>query len=475
MLTERVSKTIDRFGMVRPGDRVLIGLSGGPDSVALTHVLHTLREQSAIDMTLEVAHIHHGLRDAADTDEGFCRELAERIGVPFFSERVDVASLARRSKRSVEEQGRISRYELLSELAARRQCDRIALGHTRDDQAETVLMRLARGSGSRGLASMYPVVGPRIRPLMEIRRREILDYLDARGLAYRHDASNLDRRHTRNRVRLDVIPMLSRELNPRVVETLARSAEILRDEEDFLEAEARRAFASLAGYDDGDVQLSVATILELHPALRRRVVRLAVERVKGDRRNIGHRHVDEVLALLGPGKSGRETHLPGVVVARSFGEISLRCRSGREPRETGRNGYNRFEYRLAVPGRVPVRECKGLLAAHFVESTRAGHQPLAAAGNAVVVGVDDGPLELTLRSPRRSDRFRPLGAPGSKPLARYLMERKVAKEDRRHVPLVARARIRQDDEILWVVGHAISETARLAAGQKRLHLEWMSE
>lgn len=479
MLTTTVLRTILRHSMVRRRDRLLVGVSGGADSVALTTALCELRAQ--LEIRLTIAHLNHGLRNGADEDEEFCRGLAGALDLAFVAGRADVAGKAKAEKRSIEDAGRAARYAFLFEQAKQHECHSIATGHTMDDQAETLLMRLARGSGLRGLASMYPVMPPlarsreragtiaTIRPLIDVRRDEIESFLAEHGIPHREDPSNRDRRFTRNRLRHDVLPHLVRELNPRLVETLARSAEVLRDDEDFIEKQAREAFGRAATVGPGHVQLSIPGLEAIHPALRRRVARLAVEHVRGNINNLSRRHVDDLLGLIEPGKSGREVHLPGVVVARSFGELHLFPKSARPEHDRSENGYNEFEYRLAIPAQLTIRECRGLLTAHLVESIRAGDKPGAAAGNAVVVGVEDGILELNVRSPRPSDRFRPLGAPGSKPLARYLMERKVAKDRRRQVALVVRA----DDEILWVAGHGVSETARLGTGRRRLHLEWM--
>lgn len=483
MLTGTIQQTLRCHSMVRTGDRVLVGLSGGPDSVALTHALDELRADLGIDLV--IAHFDHQLRDDSAEDVAFCRELARVLDLPFVAGKGAVAARAKEEKRSIEDAARASRYEFLFHQAARQRCRRIAVGHTMDDQAETLLMRLTRGSGLRGLASAYPVTTPAdrspvssdapavIRPLIEIRRQQVMDYLCARGLAHRHDPSNEDRRFTRNRLRHEVIPWMTAELNPRLVETLARSAALLRDEEDFMEGQARQAFSTAATAGAEDVRLSVQALQEAHPALRRRLARLAAERTAGDTRNVTRTHVSDVLGLLAPGKSGREVHLPGIVVERSFDELVFVPKSGRSRRECHDNGYNDFEYRLEIPSKLSIRECRGLLTAHLLEPLRTGDEPGAAAGNAVVVGVEDGISELGVRSPRSSDRFRPLGAPGTKSLARYLMERKVAKRQRGRVPLVVRAD--DPDEIIWVAGHSISERARLGAGCRGLLLEWIDQ
>ncbi len=475
--------------MIRPGDRVLVGLSGGADSVALTELLVEL--QSHLGITLVLAHLNHGLRPEADEDEEFCRSLSENLSLPFASGRVDVALGARSSKRSIEDEGRRARYRFLEAQAKRFEAQRIAVGHTLDDQAETFLLRLLRGSGGRGLGGIHPVKDCRIiRPLIEVRRQEIEDYLGERGASFREDASNLDPRFTRNRIRHQELPRLSTAYNPRLVEALARSAALLRDEEAWMEAEARDVFEGLASVSPEDIVID-RTPLSRHPlALRRRLVRMAIERIRG-LGDVSHRHVEDVLAMADDGRSGSELHLPGLVVELSFGRLRFQRSSTARARKARERGYNGYEYRLSIPARVRIPECLGTLSARIVEPNRElvgpnGPKGAAAAtgavehppsGNAVVVGFDGGVPELRVRSPRPGDRFHPLGAPGSKPLSRYLMDRKISRDTRSRVPLVVRGASGLDDsgeEILWVVGHGVSEASRVTDGSSRLLFRWVT-
>lgn len=495
MLFDRVRSTIVDAGMIRPGEGVLVALSGGPDSVALLDVLVELREAGTLPpgVRLTVGHVHHGLRDEADEDEAFCRELSAKLGLPYGFARVDVAGEALRAKLSIEDAARRLRYRALEGLARRHGCRRIALGHTQDDQAETFLLRLLRGAGAKGLGGAHPVVRDRfVRPLLDARRHEIAAYLEERGLSFREDASNRDLRFTRNRLRRLAVPRLVQDFNPRLVETLAATASLLRDEDDWMEAAARdvwervRVRETHAGRGEGAVTLSVDALRELHVALRRRVVRLSFEALRGDLRGIGRGHVEAALGLLRSGKSGRELHLPGAVVERSFDRLCFRRRLDpgrkRSPVDTGYNGY---EYRLTIPARLHVHESGGTLSATLeqeaaggssstvrAEAARARSDGPRAAGDSVVVAAP-ARAELVVRSPRTGDRFRPLGAPGSKPLTRYLMERRVSREERARVPLVVmRDGSSSRDEVLWVAGHAVSETARLRTGAPRLRLAW---
>ena len=474
MLSSKVIRTIERYRMVHPGDRVLVGLSGGADSVALTELLLELKPRLGI--TLVLAHLNHGLRAEAEEDQAFCRSLSERLSLPFASGRADVAERARKSKRSIEDEGRNARYQFLEAQAAQFGAQRIAVGHTLDDQAETFLLRLLRGSGSRGLGAIHPVKdGGIVRPLIEVRRREIESYLKERGASFREDASNADPRFTRNRIRHQELPRLSSAYNPRLVETLARSASLLRDEEEWMEAETRDAFDSVAAVSGDEIRLDQKA-LSRHPlALRRRLIRVAIERLRG-LGNVSHRHIEDVLALAEEGQSGRELYLPGIVVELSFDQMRFRIGSTARARKARERGYNGFEYRLSIPAQVRIPECLGTLSARIAEPNREldGPPPF---GNAVIVGFDGRLPELKVRSPRPGDRFHPLGAPGSKSLSRYLMGRKVSRDSRSRVPLVVRGASSLDDsgeEILWVVGHGVSEASRVLAGSSRLSFRWVT-
>ncbi|MGH9389633.1 MAG: tRNA lysidine(34) synthetase TilS, partial [Vicinamibacteria bacterium] len=257
------------------------------------------------------------------------------------------------------------------------------------------------------------------------------------------------------------------------------------------------AFEALAVVSGDEIGLD-AKALARHPrALRRRLVRAAIERLRG-LANVGHRHVEAVLALADGGQSGRELHLPGLVVELSFDQMRFASASTARARKARERGYNGFEYRLSIPARVRIPECLGTLSARMAEPNREPDGPTRPEGpegsegkvqagtgvidtppfgNAVIVGFDGCLPELKVRSPRPGDRFHPLGAPGSKPLSRYLMDKKISRDLRSRVPLVVRGAPSLDDsgeEILWVVGHGVSEASRVSAGSSRLSFRWVT-
>lgn len=311
-----MSRTIDRHQMLREGERVLVGLSAGPDSSALLHALVLLAPR--LRLHVEAAHVHHRIRGAqADRDAEAARALAERLQVPFRLERVDAPAYARTHGLSLEAAARSLRLEALERLAAERGCGRVALGHTADDQAETVLMWVLRGTGLAGLAGIPPVRGVFVRPLLAVWRRDVLAYCQAAGLTPVEDETNRSLRFFRNRIRLEVLPYLESRVRPGVREALTRLAAIALDEHAYMQARVAEAWQSLGvTAAEGRVELSARALRALHPALGRRTLVRAYEEVSGGHRGeLGLAHVEALWEAVLRGRGGVRIELPGRVAA----------------------------------------------------------------------------------------------------------------------------------------------------------------
>ena len=434
--------------MLPPGGRVLVALSGGPDSVALLHVLQTLEHRGHLVVS-GVAHYNHQLRGGeADADEHFCRELAASLGLPIVVGRGDVRVLAEEGGRSIEDAAREARYAFLTGALPSVGAQAVAVGHSLDDQAETFLLRLIRGAGPAGLAGVRPRAGNVIRPLLDISRTDLRAYAAEHRLAFREDASNADLGIPRNRVRLELLPHLE-QFSPTIAATLARNAAIAREDEEFLEAAAIESTRSLVLQEDNGVALDAAALAALHPALASRVARTALQ-VAAPGRFIGFQHVDDLLELTRRA-DGTAVALPGVVATRKGSRIVL---GGPLPAPF----VNSFNVPLSIPGEVEAAGWKvtaGYAAAPL--------QPMVARGHTVVVAA--GPLRspLAVRSRRPGDRFKPIGMGGrGRKLQDFLVDRKVARSDRDGLPLV----VDRDDRIIWVVGHGVAEDFRVTAPEK---------
>ncbi len=301
-LIGRLRDTIQRDRLLLPGDRVVIGLSGGADSVTLTHLLPDIAREFDAEV-VALAHLNHQLRPEAGEDEEFCRTLAEHLGLAFEADRVDVRAAAARDRTSLEDAGRTVRYAFLRQVAERRQATRIAVAHTLNDQAETVLLRLFRGAGPTGLAGIYPQAGLVIRPLLDVRRAEVEAFVAADRLSFREDPTNRDLTIPRNRIRHELLPWLAQHVGEGILEVLARQAVIAREDAEWLDREATEMSRSLVLEEEGRTTVDLSALLALPPALRRRVVRAALQRQAGGR-FVGFDHVEAVLAL------GREAATP---------------------------------------------------------------------------------------------------------------------------------------------------------------------
>lgn len=477
---EAVKAALAGYGMVRAGGKVIVAVSGGPDSVALLHVLYRLRAELGFD--LHVGHVNHRLRgEEACADADYVRRLAERLEVPVTVEEAPVADVARALGISVEEGGRIVRYRFYRRLLSEVGASKVALGHNRDDQAETVLMRLLRGSGPAGLAGMRAVRdGWIIRPLLKVPRSAIETYCDEHALEPRHDPSNREPIYLRNRIRNELIPLLEREFNPGLRLLLANLAEVMRAEDDLLADLAHEALLhTLEDRDDtgvgsgngAGVRLDVGVVSTLSLALQRRVVRLAAARARGVRRaGLTFREVEEVLGLVGVGVGKAVTLGGGLVAWRDYRAVVLEELDAEGDKSKWRTPkWRPFAYDLPVPGFVAVPEAGLRIEAALLEAPLP--QELLPDGLAVngkvraMLDADLVSLPLTVRSRREGDRFWPLGLGAEKKLKEYFIDVKVARRERDRIPLVT-----SDGRIAWVVGYRIDERFRVTPDTRRFLL-----
>ncbi|MCL2217689.1 MAG: tRNA lysidine(34) synthetase TilS [Defluviitaleaceae bacterium] len=332
---QSIKATIAKHKMFTPGDGIIVGLSGGADSVALLRVLLALSEELELGEIIPV-HVNHNLRGEESVgDEKFASELCAGLNLPLKIYQADVKTFAAEKKLGIEEAGRILRYSFMEEARVNFNAQKIAVGHHQDDNAETVLMNLCRGSGLRGLCGIPPVNGNIVRPLIETPRLEIEKYLRDAKAPYVTDSSNSSQEYARNRIRHEIIPMLQAHANSNVAVTIARNAAWLKADEDFLEATAKKILDDL---DKGFLSLDSTGLVELPEAISRRVIRLAIAQAKGAGAGLhsggsilaGHRHLADISSAhvmavlsLAKGHSGREVHIPGLVVKKEYSKLNF--------------------------------------------------------------------------------------------------------------------------------------------------------
>ena len=317
-LHQQVRRTIVRHGLCPPGTRLLAALSGGSDSVALTRLLIDLAEHGGFTV-VALAHLNHRLRATSERDEQFCRDLSARLGVPLVVEAVEVRAYATASRLSLEEAARRLRYDFLQRTAGHVGADRVAVGHTEDDQAETFLLKLVRGAGLSGLAGIYPRRGAIVRPLIEVSRADLRLYLTSRGESWVEDETNADCQNPRNRVRHRVLPELDLTSGGSARPAIARAAALVREDGVWLDELGRSRFGALATRTSEGYSIDPALAQEPVP-VRRRVLLEAMRALAGDR-EVGLDHVEAALAVLGG--SAAAADIPGSRVELRRGRLVL--------------------------------------------------------------------------------------------------------------------------------------------------------
>jgi tRNA(Ile)-lysidine synthase len=485
-LPSRVLETVERHSMIRSGDRVGIGVSGGADSVALLRLLEGLRAQ--LGVRLFVLHFHHQLRGAeADEDEIFVAALARDLGFDFVPGRADVAGEARRNGWNLEDAARRLRYQFFASVAASHGLGRVAVAHTANDQAETLLAHLFRGTGLTGLAGIYPVAGPIVRPLLDIGRDELRDYLLTLGQIWREDVTNQDTSRTRARIRHKLLPLLEEEFEPASVTRLARLAGLAREEEIFWHALEDERFAALASREpSGAVSLGIADLLSPLPllaashdarpdggspamptlALTRRLVRRIFLELRGSRQQLTARHVEDVLHLAQKSQSGARIELPGVLVERRFDRLMFSpVAPGARPKKNGQEHLPdlHFEYEISLPGssesaRIAVPEIRRRLTLKVVDWP-AGSSETTLRQDAL--DFDRLRWPLILRNWRPGDSYRPHGRRRVRKLKRMLLESRVPRCDRTGWPVLTSA-----GALVWALACPVAEEFAPDAGTR---------
>jgi len=450
--------------MFRSRDAVLVGVSGGPDSMALLYILNTLATEFSLD--LGVAHLNHCLReDASERDAAFVDSVALKLNLPIYAEKVDILKYGKEKCLSVEEAGREIRYAFFDKVSDTHGYDRIALGHHCDDNAELVLMFLLRGSGPLGISGIPPVRDERIiRPLIDLTRSEIMNYLTARNISFVSDHSNTENRYLRNRVRHQLIPALKASYNPNTVETINRLSRIVRDEDrwadEIMEPILENAFLAKS---EGCLVLAIDILKGLHIAAKRRLIRKAISRVKGDLRRITFLHIEAVVDLLNADPSERTLflHLPRQILVRrdrgkltiSRAKVSLRSLE----KKSDRHAIPDFEYTVAGPGSIFIEEIDARIS--FSEMAIENvPTPYTLEKQIAFFDIHTLNYPLTVRNFRPGDRFQPLGMSGSKKVKKFYIDKKINRRQRAETPVLL-----SRGKIIWIAGHRIAETVKVTA------------
>jgi tRNA(Ile)-lysidine synthase len=441
---DRVAETIARHCMFEPGQKVGVAVSGGADSVCLLDVLRKLAPRWALELT--VLHVEHGLRgEASRADKQFVSELAAEWGLKFHCHAADVRRISESAGDNLEQTARRVRQEFFTSFLAAGKLHRVATGHTRSDQAETVLFRFLRGSGTAGLAGILPVTREGlVRPLIDVDREEVERYLRGHGVGWRDDETNRDLKFARNRIRHELLPALARDWNPELRATLAATAAIARDEEEYWRETIERQASGLV-VEPPAALFRADWLSGLPRAVARRMARRAIEIAKGSLRGIEFEHVERVLRMAAGEEGSGRFQAPGVDVLRSFGWVRI------APPASHSGGHQEYRMTLDVPGEYRPPGARSVIS---LETARpdSGY-------NKDESTLDWGRItqKLELRNWAPGDRYRPVGHASRKKIKHLFQESRIPLWRRRSWPVITCG-----EEIVWAA--RFGAAAEYAAG-----------
>jgi len=473
-LLQSVRKTLEAFNMIQPNDAVLAGVSGGPDSVALLQVLHSLAAE--VPFTLAAAHVNHCLRGKdSDADAKFVLTLCNDMKIPCYTAEKNVFKYKEEHKLSLEEAARRVRYEFYYQTAKQNGFSKIALGHHRDDNAELILMHLFRGSGPLGLTGIPPVRNLKenaikiIRPFIQVSKSQLIDFLNKTKTPYVNDASNTDTSILRNKVRNNLIPLLQTEYNPKIVETLNRLSEIIRCDEEWIEDIIESLFEKQVIHREAHrLSFPLSGFIQLPAAARRRIIRKAIIDIQGNIRKMNRNHIDRIIGFAEKGPACGSLDFPNRIrVCREENQLVIfqEKKPLRDIRPSGdRIRQDPFTYTIPAPLSTPkpddhsifINEINATLV--VAKSKMPDLEEMEPDGKRHMAFFDYDKLyfPLTLRNILPGDRFTPLGASGSKKVNKYFIDHKIPQAERSNTPVLL-----SNEKIIWLVGHRIDDAVKI--------------
>lgn len=447
-------ENIKEYKMFEKGDRVIVGVSGGADSIALLYLINEIKKE--YELEIYVAHLNHKFRGSeADQDEEYVKTLARRMDVPIMVESFDVQSYAKRNNLGFEEAARMVRHDFYERLRLDIKADKIALGHTADDNIETFLMRLVRGAGSTGLCGIPPVRGKIVRPLIMVWRYDIEKFCASVKLVPRVDYTNYDTRYLRNRVRMKLIPEL-KLFNPKIKDILLQTILLVTSDTYFIRDRVKEAFESvLDERKEVSLTLNIKKLREYDQVIQNHVIRAAIEEIKGNLENVYFIHIDQIVKSLAKSERQEFKLADGIYVVSGRDDLVF---TTEKPQQESRS----FEYEVDVPGEIYLKESGMRIKAEYLNITGTeivrSYNPYEALVDASKVH-----SKIIARSRQPGDRFSPLGLGGTKKLQDLFVDAKVPLAERDKIPV-----IEEGGRIIWVVGSRIDENYKVNSDSTRI-------
>lgn len=454
MVENKVIETVRREGLIEKGDRVIVALSGGPDSVCLIHILSKISKEYGF--TIYAAHFNHQIRGlAAHRDALYSMELCDSLGIRCFLKSVDVPSYAKEKKLTMEEAARILRYEMLFQLKKETGSDKIAVAHNLDDQAETVMMRIMRGTGLNGLKGMdYRRPDGIIRPLMDVLKADIEKYCKDNQLEPRIDHTNLEDEYTRNKIRIHLLPYIEKEYASNIKEILSRMANSLREDSQYIESTADEIYERVSSVIDRDtVRIDLDLIESEDISITKRILRNAYRQIEGSYNGLETVHLDGILDLIQSPRKEARINLPkGIIADRKASYLYI-------TRNEIKTELIEYEIEIPINSSIIIEELGIKVEAQKISKEKS---KLFSTGNCTKsFDVEKISGKLTIRNRRNGDKIKPLGLGGTKKVKDILIDSKVPLEKRNSVPVIC-----DEEKILWLAGYCMSDEAKISDSTK---------
>ncbi|MCC5912100.1 MAG: tRNA lysidine(34) synthetase TilS [Clostridiaceae bacterium] len=452
-MLDKIKKTIKKHDLIDFGDKIVVAVSGGPDSICLLHTLHSLKEE--FQLQIYAAHLNHNFRGIeAQIDAQYVANFCEELNIISFIKSMDVQKHAKENGLSLEEAGRVLRYDFFDEVVERVGATKIAVAHNENDQAETVLMRLLRGTGIQGLTAIHHERGKIIRPLLNVSRKEIEEYCLIHKLAPRIDETNLEPIYHRNKIRLELIPYIEEGYNPNIIKSLAKTAEILKKDNDFIDEVARKEYNTLKNWkSDKCLEIDIGGINKLHHALQSRIFRLTAEELVGKKEVLEYKHIQSIVELLEKKETGKKIALSmGIIVKISYNKIIFTTEEETE---------DVFFYPLHDNQCAYINEIEGTICTKVLPRNEVRN--ISRDKYIKYFDYDKLKADLNVRNRKQGDRFWPLGLVGSKKLKDFFIDYKIDRSKRNRVPLIC-----DGAEIMWVIGYRISENYKVTEDTRKI-------
>ena len=427
MIFEKVLSTINKHELIQKGDKIVVGLSGGPDSVCLLHILSRLKDK--FDLEIYAAHLNHQIRGIeAQKDAFYISKLCEEMGITFFIKSINVPEYCEKNGVSIEEGARKLRYEMFYEVKNNTRANKIAIGHNLNDQAETILMRIMRGTGLQGLKGIeYIRDGVIIRPILDIERSDIEKYCEQNNLNPRIDKTNLESIYTRNKIRLELIPYMKDNFNSNIIESIARMGNSLRSDNDYIENESLIKFKEVSNINDDSVEINLSSYINLHNSIKVRILRNSIKHILGDTNFIDQRHIDDIIDLEDESKIDKVINLPrGIFVYRKKNSIIL------TNKEIVIEEIE-FCYNIPSNGFIKIKEIGTIIETQVVNINKYKRSKLDKSSKWFDFNKIKG--GIVVRNRRSGDKIKLSG--GSKKVKDLFIDIKIPKEDRCKIPIIA--------------------------------------